>query len=45
VFNQAQQPLNVALSDIISGQSSPDNAFKTANSQITAILKQSGVIQ
>jgi ABC-type glycerol-3-phosphate transport system substrate-binding protein len=45
VFNEAQQPLNVALSDIISGQSSPDSAFKTAQSQITAILKQSGVIQ
>ena len=43
-FNQAQQPLNVALSDIISGQSKPDNAFKTAQSQITAILKQNGVI-
>lgn len=44
-FNEAQQPLNVALSNIISGQSSPDNAFKTAQSQITAILKQNGVIQ
>jgi sorbitol/mannitol transport system substrate-binding protein len=44
-FNQAQQPLNVALSDIISGQSNPDSAFKTANAQITAILKQNGVIQ
>lgn len=45
VFNEAQQPLNVALSNIISGQSSPDSAFKTAQSQITAILKQNGVIQ
>jgi ABC-type glycerol-3-phosphate transport system substrate-binding protein len=45
VFNQAQQPLNVALSDIISGQSSPDTAFKTAQTQITQILKQSGVIK
>jgi len=45
VFNEAQQPLNVALSDIISGQASPDSAFKTANSQITAILKQNGVIK
>lgn len=44
-FNAAQQPLNVALSDIISGQSSPDNAFKTAQSQITAILTQNGVIK
>jgi ABC-type glycerol-3-phosphate transport system substrate-binding protein len=44
-FNEAQQPLNVALSNIISGQSSPDSAFKTAQSQITAILKQNGVIQ
>ena len=45
VFNEAQQPLNVALSDIISGQASPDSAFKTAQSQITAILKQNGVIK
>jgi ABC-type glycerol-3-phosphate transport system substrate-binding protein len=45
VFNQAQQPLNVALSDIISGQSNPDSAFKTAQTQITAILTQNGVIK
>jgi ABC-type glycerol-3-phosphate transport system substrate-binding protein len=45
VFNAAQQPLNVALSDIISGQKSPDAAFEAAQSQITAILKQNGVIK
>ncbi len=43
-FNEMQQPLKVALSDIITGQSDPDAAMDSANSQILDILKQAGLV-
>jgi maltose-binding protein MalE len=43
-FNEMQQPLKVALSNIISGQDSPESAMDTANSQITDVLKGAGLI-
>jgi ABC-type glycerol-3-phosphate transport system substrate-binding protein len=42
-FNQAQQPLGVALSNIITGND-PNSEMDSANSQITDILKQAGLI-
>ncbi len=43
-FNEMQQPLKVALSNIISAQDSPDSAMDSANSQITDILKSAGLL-
>jgi multiple sugar transport system substrate-binding protein len=43
-FSEIQQPLGVALSNIISGQGDPASEMDSANSQITDILKQAGLI-
>jgi ABC-type glycerol-3-phosphate transport system substrate-binding protein len=43
-FNEMQQPLKVALSNIITAQDSPDSAMDSANSQITDILKSVGLL-
>jgi ABC-type glycerol-3-phosphate transport system substrate-binding protein len=43
-FNQMQQPLGVALSNIITGQGEPAAEMDNANSQIADILKQAGLL-
>jgi ABC-type glycerol-3-phosphate transport system substrate-binding protein len=43
-FNEMQQPLKVALSDIITAQNDPAAAMDSANSQILDILKQAGLV-
>jgi maltose-binding protein MalE len=43
-FNEMQQPLKIALSNIITGQGTPEAAMDSANAQITDVLKAAGLI-
>jgi ABC-type glycerol-3-phosphate transport system substrate-binding protein len=43
-FSQTQQPLQIALSNIITGQGDPAANMDTANMQIADVLKQAGLL-